>query len=365
MAMDIALATGPGFGGVNQDSIVEYEFKATHLVSAPDAHEEIRWVVRDLSRRAETGTPFHKMAIFYRQADPYAPLIRSQLQMAGIPAAGPDPLPLMDSPAGRLIDSLIAVFESDYGRDAVMACAAESPIKFSDSGETAEGNLVHWETISRKAGVLQGLDQWQERISRHRASLYARIVAAESREETSAASLKGLKEAAASANSLLAFVRSLAKYQPPRPGSDWSAYSQWAKGLIRNFGIDSERWPEQHAASYERVVQAIDDMAGLDDVTDGASLQEFRTTLERALAVPAGRIGNTGTGVFAANLHFARGMEFDAVYLVGMDEGAFPPSGRDDPLLPDRLRVELDSGPSACQVAPRRTSTSTTGISSS
>ena len=264
--------------------------------------------------------------------------------MAGIPAAGPDPLSLKDSPAGRLIDSLIEVFESGFGRDAVMACVAESPVSFGDGEDSGKGNLVHWETISRKAGVLRGLDQWQERISRHRAGLYTRIMAAESREEVSVAALNGLKDAASSADSLLAFVHSLAEHQPPPPGSNWSSFSQWIKGLIRDFGIDSQMWPEQHAASYDRVLQVVDDLAGLDDVTGGAGLQVFRTALDQALSVSAGRIGNTGTGVFVSNLIYARGMEFDAVYLVGMIEGAFPPPGRDDPLLPDRLRAELDVG---------------------
>jgi len=89
LAIDIAAATESVFSPADIESHGEYDFKAKQIVSAPDAHEEIRWVVRDLARRAEAGTPFHKMAVFYRQSDPYGTLIRSQLQMAGIPAAGP------------------------------------------------------------------------------------------------------------------------------------------------------------------------------------------------------------------------------------------------------------------------------------
>ena len=341
--MGSAAAAEPFFGAPDQGSFGEDDFKATHLLSAPDAQEEIRWIVRDLVRRAEAGTLFHKIAIFYRHAGAYGPMIRSQLKLAGIPAAGPDPSSLKDSPAGRMIDFLIGVYESDYGRDAVMACAAESPLKVSGAGDSFE-NLVHWETISRKAGVLQGLDQWEERISRYRSSLNARIVAAEAREEVSVASISGLKDLASSAGSLLAFVRALAKNEPPTPGSKWSAFAQWSKNLVDDFGIHPEQWPEQHAASYDRVIQTIDDLAGLDGVTNEATLQEFRTTLDGALAVSAGRIGSTGAGVFVANLDFARGMEFEAIYLVGMSEGAFPPPGREDPLIPDQIRAELDAG---------------------
>ena len=346
MIMSAVVATEPFFGSAEQGSAAPAEFNPTHILSAPDAYEEIRWVVRDLARRAEAGTPFHKIAVFYRQANSYGSLIRSQLQVAGIPSAGPDSSSLKESPAGRLIGSLIAVYESDYGRDAVMACAAEAPIEFLGSDGSTEDNIVNWETISRKAGVLQGLDQWRDRISRHLASLNGRIAAAELREEMSVASINGLRNTAASAGSLMAFVESLAKHEPPKAGSNWEAFSKWSKDLIRDFGIHPDRWPEEHTASYERVVQMIDDLAGLDYVVTEVDLQELRITLDAALAVSAGRIGSTGAGVFVANLNFARGMEFDAVYIVGMAEGVFPPPGREDPLLPDQLRTDLDVGAS-------------------
>jgi len=344
--MAAVAAVEPFFGAVGQVTTEGTVTSPTHVLSAPGAHEEIRWVVRDLARRAEAGTPFHKMAVFYRQAGIYGSLIRSQLQMAGFPSAGPDSSSLKDSPAGRLVSSLLSVYESDYGREAVMACAAETPIRNIGADGSIEEDLVHWETISRKSGVLKGLDQWRERISRHLGSLNARIAAAESREEMSISLISGLKETATSAGSLITFVESLAKQAPPQFGSNWGQFSKWCRDLVGDFGIHPNEWPEMHAASYERILQIIDDLAGLDDVTTEVDLKEFRATLDSALAVSAGRIGSTGSGVFVSSLNFGRGMEFDAVYLVGMSEGAFPPSGRDDPLFPDRIRAELDVGTS-------------------
>ena len=59
-----------------------------HLLSAPDAHEEIRQVLRRIVRLAGDGTPFHRIAVLYRQAEPYAALLRLQLEHAGIPSPG-------------------------------------------------------------------------------------------------------------------------------------------------------------------------------------------------------------------------------------------------------------------------------------
>ena len=64
----------------------------TRLHIAPNAHEELRWVIRRIFERAEEkGTPFHKMAILYRADNPYAALIPAELMLADIPVAGPGP----------------------------------------------------------------------------------------------------------------------------------------------------------------------------------------------------------------------------------------------------------------------------------
>ena len=54
-----------------------------------------------------------------------------------------------------------------------MACATEAPIEISAAEGSIDENIVHWETISRRAGVLQGLDQWRDRISRHQIGINA------------------------------------------------------------------------------------------------------------------------------------------------------------------------------------------------
>jgi len=44
--------------------------------------------------------------------------------------------------------------------------------------------------------------------------------------------------------------------------------------------------------------------------------------------------------VFIGRLADARGCEFDTAFVLGMSEGLLPPRGRDDPLIPDRERLE-------------------------
>ena len=66
---------------------------------------------------------------------------------------------------------------------------------------------------------------------------------------------------------------------------------------------------------------------------DDATLAAFRRIVSELMQTPFGHLGPTGQGVFVSSFAGAAGMTFDAIWLVGMIEGAVPPSPRRDPLL--------------------------------
>ena len=75
---------------------------------APDAHEELRRVIRRIMANAESGMPLHRMAVLYRMDAPYGSLVREELELAGIRVAGPGRKPLGDTAAGRTADRAAA-----------------------------------------------------------------------------------------------------------------------------------------------------------------------------------------------------------------------------------------------------------------
>ena len=64
--------------------------ESPHILIAPDAHQELRWVIRRIMQRAQSGTPFHRMAVLYRKEAPYGTLIREELTLANIPRRRPE-----------------------------------------------------------------------------------------------------------------------------------------------------------------------------------------------------------------------------------------------------------------------------------
>ncbi len=315
------------------------------IVSAPDAREEVRQAVREMLLLAESGVPFHRMAALYRRVDPYAYQLRTELAFAGVPVAGPDPSPLRNSVPGRLLTGLLDVFRQDLGRGTLMQWLADAPVWNVDSNRSASGELQRWEAISRRAGVVRGVEQWRERVSKLATDMREADERSESQGELTESQARGRRERVESAERLVAFVEGLAKQAPPADGSRWSAFAGWAKDSLEAFAQGKNQWPPAQREALERVNKGLDELGKLDALEASTTGAAFQQALDNELSAPMGRTGATGTGVFVAGLGSAAGMEFDAVWVLGMSEGDYPARSAEDPLLPEAVRAGLPGSP--------------------
>ena len=343
--LDRAISEAAPIGdGEPRGSLPGGTFPVDSIVSAPDVREEVRRAVRDMLQAARAGVPFHRMAALYRQSVPYAQQLHLELGLAGLPMAGPGPTTLKDSAAGRLLLGLLDVIEDDFGRSRLMQWLAEAPVRNGPGGVVASAELLHWEALSRQAGVVRGLDQWQQRVGRIIEQAEERAKLSALQEEDSPARVRALEEQAVSAARLAGFVEDLAGRLPPDNGSSWSQFGAWGKEALEYYASNPRGWPEGQQSALERVDLFLEQLSELDDVEPGTTLAGFRQALDQALDVPSGASGKTGSGVFVANLGAAVGMEFDSVWILGMADGAFPPRTAEDQLLPDAARRSLGNG---------------------
>lgn len=70
------------------------------VVSTPDQEDEVRTVLRDIARRLHEGEPLDRMAVLYRDSEPYASLTSELFAAAGMPHNGP-PLRTLGQTAAR------------------------------------------------------------------------------------------------------------------------------------------------------------------------------------------------------------------------------------------------------------------------
>ena len=184
-----------------------------------------------------------------------------------------------------------------------------------------------------------------------------------------------MRDNAVAALELRDFILGLAKaLSPPDDGRAWAEFCGWQSNLLKDYlvrpaaevdGDELGRFDRE----VERVLQLLEEVKSADSLGGPATLEEFRQVVRDALQVSQGHLGPTGRGVFVSSFANAAGMSFDKIWLVGMIEGAVPPSLRPDPLLPQgdltgrgklspaqrRMTEERYSYLSALATAPRRT----------
>ncbi len=308
---------------------------SANLHVSPNAHEELRWVIRQVVNESEANqTPLHRMAILYRMADPYATLIRDELRMAGIPMAGPDAETLANTAVGRTLRGLLSLSGNDFQRTEMMAWLSGNPVL--PRGEHARRfNPSQWDKVARKAGIVGGLQQWRGRLTSHAHRLENDADRREAAGEISVARARGMRAEAESARDLLAFVESLAAdLRPPPSGRKLAEFARWAGGLLTKY-LAPNITPSENAV-LERITRALDEFNTADSVESVADAAVFREMVDDALQAPFGHLGPTGQGVFVSSIAASAGMTFEAVWVVGMIEGAVPPPGFSDPLLPEQ-----------------------------
>lgn len=321
------------------DPPAEADYASTLCVSVPDPTAEVSWTVRDVVERG-AGTPFSRMAVFYVD-EAYGRRLNEAFALAGIPASGPDPTPLIERPEGRFLDratSALAGRDLPLERKQVIDWLVTSPVRPPDG--TSEFHASRWDSVSRNAGVTRGLDEWRRRLASYATRQEDHGRRRLDLGEIDEPAANGLRAEAGEARALLRFVEDLAATaRPPGSPASWATFSEWLGRLVDRFLDKSSVGP----AAVERLGTLIRKLALLDEAGGRPpGLERFISVLRRELTQTTGGGRPMGTGVFVAPIRYAAGTDFDVVYLVGMVEGAFPPPATDDSLIPDELRVRLD-----------------------
>lgn len=300
------------------------------IVTYSDPDDEVRGVVRGVLDAMRSGIPAERIAVLYASDEPYARLLHEHLDLAGIVHNGASVRTLAESVLGRALLQLLSLGDERFRRDQLFAFLASAPVLDGRRRVPA----ADWERLSRDAGVVGGLDEWDDRLARYCDDL----------DDTRDWDVRER----ARADALRAFVAELGSdLDRGRRARSWSELCTWTNGVIRRWLGDERRrehdgWPPFEQEAARRVDQALDRLSGLDAVDDAPSFDVFRRTLELELRSANERLGRLGAGVLVGGVGLSLGVEVDALFVCGLAEGVFPSVARDDPLLSDSERGVLD-----------------------
>jgi len=328
-----AIFRGPGQPAVDAGDVA--------LVSAPDTVREVWEAARACLHWARDGMRFHEMAVVYRNREPYRALVDEIFSEAGIETYLHDGRLLSDHPLGRRLLALLDLAaDAKFSRAKVMEFLTETRV----SGEAAAAHGFRpseWETYTREAGVVEGREQWDERLSR---------LAREKREAAHAEGYEWLRDHADRVDALRAFVaefhRALASRADEAP---WDEHIDWLARIAATY-----------ACGTEPLIDALRDLKALGEVTRLATFAIFcravRDDLESrdstaVLKEPIRLFGRRGVAVMDASS--LRHLRFRAVHMLGVAERAWPPPRRPDPLLLEDERRAVNAA--GAGVLPLRT----------
>ena len=288
------------------------------VVSVPDASGEVREAMRVIAAEVEAGRPLHRIGIVYRQREPYARLLDEELAAAGIPMHGPPVRTLAQSVTGRTLLGALSLPDDDFGRTSVIRWMSTAPLR-ADGGRLKS---ARWARLALRAGVVRGPEQWTDRLGERATELDGAPLLAE-------------------------YVAWLVAECGVDERDSWTAWADWARSFLADtLGSPAarRRWPEAELAAYDAVERAVERLRSLVDVEPGPITRHAAAShLAAMLAIPAGRRGLFGHGVFCGPLRHVVGVDLDVVVVLGMAEGDFPPAGVESAVLSPRERDAIGS----------------------
>lgn len=285
----------------------------TTILTASDADDEVRTIIRLVIDRLRSGVPGHRIGVFHSTAHPYRALLTQRLSQAGITFVGPSAERLSDAPLARGLLQLLTLDPAEPDVRTILNVLAEGTLVWRghDLPNSAVCERLHVNPPSSHPADHDGDTQASERHTKRleQLTLFGDFVTA---------------LAAAVGRVLTA--------------GSWQAAEAALSELLTEFmGRRGDTEPPAKAITRAALQEIVKRLGSLDGIGPNPNPLLIRSTLEDSIQAKAGWTGKSGTGVVVGNYADAVGRDLDQVFLIGAAEGLAPARIRENPLLPDAV----------------------------
>ena len=308
------------------------------------------WVAREVLERR---TPLEEVAILVPGSDALAPWVASRLSRlpwtgAPFPVHVAGGLPLASSAGGAralaIVRALRAFLPAEAVAEVLPSLRAPRPARTDDAAPeprlhlaAGEAVAVAWGTgtVGGGAARREGALEWPGALAAREAQLAARIEALDPAGEEREGwrlrdELEVLRAARPAVDALAAVARLAVEGRP------LAELAPALADLLERWMLDPSAGAPVHALLRDDLASArADAVAGAVRGPDALAAIEDRLL---ALRLSTARFGSPA--VHVGTLAGAAGLEFTAVRVLGLAEGALPSAVREDAILPDRLRAQ-------------------------
>jgi ATP-dependent helicase/nuclease subunit B len=306
-------------------------------------YDEVAAAAKEILRLIDDGgLAFHDIGVVARSLEAYGPAVSDIFHEHQIPIAGDIEAPLAEFPLTKAVSLLLNLPTHDFLRAEVIDLLSSPYFQFNSAGNSAiSARPELWDLATRELAICKGIAEWRRLrnyvkrdlvLSQHSDDDEPRVI------RIGAAQLQSLADIV---ESLAADLVNLA------PHASWRHYAGVWKELLKKYlaiGADNaDAPPDTERALHETILEVLDQLAGLDAVHDDVSLNDFSHTFQHWLErSPVAESAPNTAGVALLNASAARGDKFRALFILGLNEGVFPRTIREDAFLRDRDREILE-----------------------
>ncbi len=317
------------------------------IIEAPtrirEAEETARAIRRILEAPAGERLAPDRIAIVARDLEPYAEYLEAACRRYRIPLRMAGSRPLTAAPAARAVLDLLRVAAEDFSRDAL------GRILGSALFHVRAG--AHFAVLAEAGYIDRATEPLRERLASRRATLAAEAAdpALDERERQRRAALARRIERA-----LPQFAWLRERLEPLAQAAPARTHVDRLRHALAELGFDPAADPlnpdsVDNAAAAGPLAAALDSIAAADrKLAPDRVLSAAEFAAEVAAAFGEAnfeRPGGNGAAVtLALPVMEARGLDFDTVFVLGLNDQTFPTYHGEDPLIPDDARRQLNPG---------------------
>ena len=319
------------------------------ITSSFGIHDEVAAAAKEILRLVEDKQiPFRNIGVAARSLDSYGGAVKNIFAQHRIPLAGALEVPLGQFPLTQAVILLLNLPARDFLRSQVIDLLFSPYLRLpagANEGSPARPDL--WDLASRELAICKGVAEWRRLRDFTRRDLVLAQISDDDEPRVIRIPGAQLILLADVVETLIADLLRL----PPQ--ASWQSYTaSWKHLLEKYLGVipAAEATADERSDSppiKDEILALLNRLAALDAVKPEVTLGEFSHTfqhwLERSTVIETRR---NRDGVSLLTAAGARGLEFRALFLLGMNEGVFPRTIREDAFLRDHDRevFERDLG---------------------
>ena len=313
------------------------------ILNAFGLHDEVGTVAKEILRLvADDGMAFTDIGVVARNLDGYGPAIKEIFHNHKIPITGVIEEPLAQFPLTKSVILLLNLRAKDYLRTHVIDLLSSPYLRLDAAAmERSRPRPDIWDLATRELAICKGIQEWRRLKDYTSRDLILSQVSHDDEPRViriAAAQIRGLANIF---DEIVTDLNALPAEAPWRHYVDvWKAILQKYLGIGDHGAMDSM---DSEALVGGEILAILDRLVGLDLVGASVSLSDFSQIfqhwLERsAVAGPP----LSAAGVAVLNATAARGQSFRALFILGLNEGVFPRTIREDAFLRDQDREILE-----------------------